>query len=83
MFEYLISCLERSKVVQVEKKAELPDKIRDAFKIPSDSEVNVQIFNEKWQALVDVDNLETLPDSCQLSVSVITTVKLAHQDSEM
>lgn len=65
------------------EKTQLPKEIRKTFAIPVESELIIQLYNDEWQDLVDVDDMCDLPDSCKLSVSVSTPLIVMAQEDNM
>ena len=68
MFEYLVAYFPHKKIVSVEVKENLQDRIREIFRVPTSAELLIQSWNEKYEDFVDVDDVNSLPDSGKLSV---------------
>ena len=68
MFEYLVACLGHKKIVSVQVKENLQDRIRERFGVSTSAELLIQSWNEKYEDFVDVDDVNSLPDSGKLSV---------------
>ena len=68
MFEYLVACLGYKKIVSVQVKENLQDRIRERFGVSTSAELLIQLWNEKYEDFVDVDDVNSLPDSGKLSV---------------
>lgn len=83
MFKYLVACLGKKKIVEVEDKAALNEMISKKFDIQPTSSICVQAWNAEWEDYVDVEDVEDLPDSCKLNVTVESTAVIVHnQDLE-
>ena len=68
MFEYLVACLGDKKIVSVQVKENLDDRIREKFGVSTSAELLIQSWTEKYEDFVDVDDVNSLPDSGKLSV---------------
>ena len=72
MLEYLVSCVGKKKRISVEKKSDISQKIMEVFQLaPScEDKLTLQAWDSKWEEYVDVDDVDSLPDSCKLAATV-------------
>ena len=75
MFEYLVTCAGKKKKVLVNEKEEIYGEIIATFKLDPQSELELQAWDCTWEDYVDVDDVESLPDSCKLNASLLPTSK--------
>jgi hypothetical protein len=78
MYEYLVRCSGKKKIVTAEDKNCLHEIIKKTFKIENDIEMTIQQWDTEWEDFIDVDNLNDLRDKGKLSVvcsyNISTTV---------
>ena len=79
-YKYLVSCLDRNRVVELYDKDNLEDKIRLEFQIEPSTRVTIEKFDNEWEDFVEITSSDELPDKAKLRVKLNITLPIIVSD---
>ena len=68
MYEYLVTCKNRKKLIRIATREELKPRVSSLFDIPLWA-IRTHMYVETFNDYVDIDDFDDVPSSCKLTIT--------------